>query len=155
MSSLGAQRVLLDTNVLLDAVDSTRPQSDEACRVLRHCNGGEAMALVCPMSLKDAYYVLSRRFGADTARRAVGHLMGLVVVAPIGPEDCDVSLRSDEPDFEDGLIRACAELNDVDFILTRDASAFDHSTVRAVDCQKYLEIVGADGAAARARAFGR
>ena len=80
--------------------------------------------------------------------------MGLVVIAPMGPEDCDVSLRSDEPDFEDGLVRACAELNGIDFILTRDAKAFDHSTVRAVNCAKYLEIFAARDDAARGAAFG-
>lgn len=45
-----------------------------------------------------------------------------------------------EPDFEDGLVRAAAELNDVDFILTRDARAFKRSRVRAVTCAEYLEI---------------
>lgn len=145
----------MDTNVLLDALDSRRPQSDEACQVLRHCNGGEATAYVCPMSLKDVYYVLAKAHGAETARRGVGFLMDLVVIAPMGSEDCDVSLRSDEPDFEDGLVRACAELNGIDFILTRDAKAFDHSTVRVVDCAKYLEIVAARDKAAREIAFAR
>lgn len=144
----------MDTNVLLDALDSRRPQSEEACRVLRHCNGGGATAYVCPMSLKDVYYVLAKAHGAEAARRGVGCLMGLVVIAPMGPEDCDVSLRSGEPDFEDGLVRACAELNGIDFILTRDAKAFDHSTVRAVNCAKYLEIFAARDEAARGAAFG-
>lgn len=44
------------------------------------------------------------------------------------------------PDFEDGLVRAVAELNDVDFTLTRDARAFRRSRVRAVTCAEYLEI---------------
>ena len=51
-------------------------------------------------------------------------------------------------------MRACAGLNGIDFILTRDAKAFDHSTVRAVDCAKYLEIVAARDEAARGAAFG-
>ena len=63
-------------------------------------------------------------------------------IAPLGPEECDRSLRSDEPDFEDGLIRACAELNGVDFILTRDTGAFRTSPVKALTCAEYLELVG-------------
>ena len=51
-----------------------------------------------------------------------------------------MSLESNEPDFEDGLIRACAELNDMDFIITRDEAAFRKSTVRAVDCAEFLSI---------------
>lgn len=52
------------------------------------------------------------------------------------------SAESDEPDFEDGLIRACAELNDISFILTRDSAAFRRSRVRAVSAKEYLEICG-------------
>ena len=68
--------------------------------------------------------------------------MGLVVVAPVGGEEADLALHAGEPDFEDGLVRACAELNDVDFIITRDAAAFRKSRVRSVSAAEYLEIVG-------------
>ena len=136
------RRLLFDTNVALDAVCRARPQSEEACRVLRLCNGGGDMGIVASGSLKDAYYVLTRQYGEPAAREAIEWLTGLLVVAPLGAEECDLSLRSDEPDFEDGLIRACAELNDVDFILTRDAAAFRASPVRAMTCAEYLEICG-------------
>ena len=52
------------------------------------------------------------------------------------------SAESDESDFEGGLIRACAELNDASFILTRDGAAFRRSRVRAVSAKEYLEICG-------------
>ena len=58
------------------------------------------------------------------------------------PEECELSLGCGEPDFEDGLIRACAELNDVDVILTRSADAFKRSKVRAMTCAEYLETFG-------------
>lgn len=97
--------------------------------------------MVAPMSLKDAYYVLGEQHGKEDARRLIRYLMDLVVVVLFGQEECVRSLNSNEPDFEDGLIRAGAELNDVDFILTRDTQAFQKSKVRAVSCVEYLEIV--------------
>ncbi len=137
-------RLLLDTNVLLDAVVAGRPESDEACRVLELCNGGGDMGFACALSLKDVYFVLERYYDEPRARRAVELLSHLVVVAPVGAEECDLSLRGNEPDFENGLVRACAELNDIDFILTRDASAFERSKVRSVTCAHYLDIVAAE-----------
>lgn len=137
-----AHRVLFDTNILLDAVCRERPESEEACRVLRRCNGGGDLGMTAAFSLKDAYYVLGRQYGERNARKALEWLMGLLVIAPMGAEECELSIHSNEPDFEDGLIRACAELNDVDFILTRDAAAFRVSTVRAVSCAEYLDICG-------------
>ena len=140
MRDFNSRRLLFDTNVLLDAVCRERPQSAEACEVLRRCNGGGDLGLVAAGSLKDAYYVLQRQYGEAQARRSVEWLRELLVIAPMGAEECELSLNSNEPDFEDGLVRACAELNDVDFILTRDAGAFRASRVRSMTCPEYLEI---------------
>ena len=38
-------------------------------------------------------------------------------------------------------MRACAELNDVDFIISRDKDAFAASTVRCVTAREYLTKV--------------
>lgn len=135
-------RVLFDTGVLLDMVVPGRPQAKEACRVLELCNGEGDFGFACALSFKDVYYVVQRRYGEPLARQAIERLCGLVSAIPVSWEECEMSLHGDEPDFEDGLVRACAELNDIDFILTRDAAAFAHSPVRSVTCAEYLEIVG-------------
>ena len=129
MRDFNSRRLLFDTGVLLDAVCKERPQSAEACEVLRRC-------------LKDAYYVLQRQYNEVQARRSVEWLRELLVIAPMGAEECELSLGCGESDFEDGLIRACAELNDVDVILTRDVDAFKRSKVRAMTCAEYLELFG-------------
>ena len=81
--------------------------------------------------------------GASTSprRKAVEWLTKLLAIGPIGAEECLDALGSNEPDFEDGLIRSCAELNDVDFIISRDKDAFAGSTVRCVTAREYLTKV--------------
>ena len=86
-------RLLLDTNILLDAVMRERPQSAEARQVLDRCNGWGDMGLVAAVSLKDLYYVLGKCWGEPTARECVEQLMGLVVVAPVGGERGRARLR--------------------------------------------------------------
>ncbi len=137
----GGNRLLIDTCVALDLLSAGRPQFQEANRVAELCNGGGDLGFITAGSIKDAFYVLCKICGNEMAREAVETLMGLFVVAPLAAEECDLSLRCNEPDFEDGLIRACAELNDIDFILTRDAAAFKGSKVRAMDCADYLKFV--------------
>lgn len=140
MSSYNARRLLFDTNVLLDAIDARRPQSREAQDVLLLCNSGEAMGLVTPGTLKDVYYILTKQFDEPHARRTVSVLIDMLVILPVEAECCVRAATSAEPDFEDGLLRAAAELNEIDFILTRDARAFRGSTIRSVTCAEYLEI---------------
>lgn len=150
------RRLFLDTNILLDAVCKERPECQEARRVLQRCNGGGDMAFAASVSFKDVYYVLTKRYGRNAALGALKYLMDLVIIAPISAEDCEMSYRSDEPDFEDGLVRACAELNDADFILTRDADAYKYSSVRSVTCSEYLHIAEARDENIRAKlAYGQ
>lgn len=142
--NFNARRVLFDTNILLDAIDERRPESQEACFALKQCSGGGDLGLVSSGSLKDVYYVLSKRFGEEKARKAVGLFLDLLVVAPVGEEECLLALKSNEPDFEDGQVRAAAELNDVSIILTRDAGAFGYSMVRTMTCAEYRDLILAE-----------
>lgn len=139
-----SRRLMFDTNILFDLLDEHRPECEEAWQVIVLCNGGGDMGMVSPMSLKDVYYTLGKAGPEKLARDSVRTLMGLLVIAPFGAEECDLALNSDEPDFEDGLIRACAELNDADAILTRDEAAFKGSRVPAMPCSEYLRRYGGD-----------
>ena len=134
-------RLLFDTTILLDAVTPSRPEQRETHRLLARCNGDGDMGIACGLSLKDVYYVMRKRFDEPTARKAVEWLTKLLVIGPISAEECLDALGSNETDFEDGLIRSCAELNDCDFIISRDKDAFAGSTVRCVTAREYLTRV--------------
>ena len=134
-------RLLFDTTILLDAVTPSRPEQRETHRLLARCNGDGDMGIACGLSLKDVYYVMRRRFDEPMARRAVEWLTKLLVIGPISAEECVEALGSNEPDFEDGLIRSCAELNNCDFIISRDKDAFAGSTVRCATAREYLTKV--------------
>lgn len=134
-------RLLLDTNILLDCVDPRRAFHGDALRLLAQCNGGGDMGLASSHSLKDVCYIMSKLYGEPSAREAVRALAGLVAIGPIGAEETLMALDSNEPDFEDGLVRAFAELNDVDFIVSRDQEAFRKSRVRKVSAAEYLDVV--------------
>ena len=133
-------RLMIDTNVLLDCVDPTRAFHADAMRLLRHCNGGGDMGLASSHSLKDVYYIMSKLYGEPSAREAVRLLADLVVIGPISAEETLLALDSNEPDFEDGLVRACAELNDADFIISRDEKAFRKAKIRRLAAAEYLAI---------------
>ena len=79
-------RILLDTNILLDAVSPNRPEQRETHRLLARCNGDGDVGIACALSLKDVYYVMRKRFDEPTARKAVGWLTKLLVVGPISAD---------------------------------------------------------------------
>ena len=134
-------RLMIDTNVLLDCVNPAREHHDDAMRLIARCNGGGDMGIASSHSLKDAYYIMSKLYDEPSAREAVRVLAELVVIGPIGAEETLLAADSNEPDFEDGLVRACAELNDADFIVSRDQEAFRKARIRKVTAAEYLDIV--------------
>ena len=138
-------RLFLDTNVLLDSMLRNRPGFAAARRLTQEAAAGTALCSVSASSLSDAYYV-SRRTLAEEQRRAwlAFFLDTCEVVAP-DAEACRQALASDEPDFEDGLVRALAERAGADYIISRDARAFERSSVPRVSAAEFLALAEAQG----------
>lgn len=137
-------RLLFDTNILLDLCNVNRvPFHQDALDLLTRCvHRGDAEMLVCVASFNDVYYVLRRHYGSEEqARRYVGELMELFDVRPLLPRHARRSLASDEPDFEDGLIRAVAEDSGVDTIVSRDRAAFAGSSIPRKTARECLEAM--------------
>ena len=113
------------------------PHFPEPERLISHLAGlltpGGTLTVAHGFSRKalDAHHAKTAR-SVSNGLLPVEALAGLVAIAPVGTEECYLSLQGNEPDFEDGLVRACAELNDADVILTRDAGAYKRSKVRAM-----------------------
>ncbi|MUH59802.1 type II toxin-antitoxin system VapC family toxin [Bifidobacterium canis] len=130
-------QVLLDTNVLLDFCDSARqPFHDDCLTLLRACVNNDVATLASVSSLNDAYYILAKRYGEPFAQQSVAGLLELFDVQPMLVSYANTAVDSNEPDFEDGLIRAMAEKLHCDVIVTRDAAAFRASQVPALTPQE-------------------
>lgn len=133
-------RLLFDTNVLIDYMIPSRPGHDAAKRLFALSEQHAIDACIFAGSLKDTYYMTARTLSERVSREYVRGFIEAFPVLPFGSFECRVAAYSDEPDFEDGLVRAAAETNKVDFIITRDAKAFQHSTVRSMSAETYLEL---------------
>lgn len=132
-------RLFLDTNVLLDMMIPSRPYSDEALAIAKMADSSEVRAYICAGSLKDVYYI-TRKYADDSAVRAIiKSFMMMFEIVSVDRSVCEEALVSDEPDFEDGIVRAAAEMVRADIILTRDKSAFAASWIPSMQPVEYLE----------------
>jgi predicted nucleic acid-binding protein len=121
-------KAVIDTNVLIDFLDSGRPEHQTAVDLLAALIDSGADVCLPASALTDVYDVVRRTAGDLTARRAVATLVETVTVLTVDAEICRTALASDEPDFEDGVVRACAESIGAHWLVTRDQAAFAHST---------------------------
>ena len=135
-------QLLLDTNVLIDYMIPDRPEHGLAEKLVASLAAGQDSGFVCAGTLKDCYYICGKYIGEGPCRELIRQFLVMFDVLALGPDECLTAAYSDEPDFEDGLIRAVAEGNDMDFIITRDAKAFQRSTVKSLAAGEYLSLFG-------------
>jgi predicted nucleic acid-binding protein len=133
-------KLLLDTNILLDAAMSERPDWAYAVMLLQEFAYGRAEGFVAATSLKDVYYVLTKYSNEKEARKYILDAMELLNVISVDAATCQLAARSNEPDFEDGIVRACAENAQVDIIISRDEAAFKKSKVRRLSAKEYVDL---------------
>lgn len=131
-------KVFLDTNFLLDCVLPGRPEHAAAQAVKGLVDVGLVEGVVSACSLKDAYYILSKQAGEVRARETVRDCLKSYSIEPLDQDACFTSAYSDEPDFEDGCIRAMAERIGVDFIITRDRDAFVRSIIKTFSPAEFI-----------------
>lgn len=131
-------RAFLDTNFLLDCALPGRPEHAAAQTIKGLVDVGLIEGVVSACSLKDAYYILTKQAGEARGREVVRDCLKSYSVESLDQEACFASAYSDEPDFEDGCIRAMAERAGVDFIITRDRAAFVRSTIKTFSPAEFI-----------------
>lgn len=131
-------RLLLDTNTLLDIAVSHRPGANAAQTLFDAVADNRTVGYVFPGSLKDFYYITRRDLDEDTCRAWIALFLATFLLARFDRKTCEEALTSNEPDFEDGLIRAAAEHEGCTHVITRDADAFVRSTVTSMTPEEYV-----------------
>lgn len=119
--------VMLDNNVLIDALANREPFCKEAQEILRLVAQEELCGFFSVNSATDIYYILRKVSGADQARKAVAQLLRILFAVSVTSEDCTNALATNIDDFEDALLAVCAEKMQADCIVSRDVE-FQHAS---------------------------
>lgn len=135
-----SRKVLIDTNTLIDIAQPDRPDHAVGFLLLDEYAKGELEICVVSSSLKDAYNILRDCSTEANARRYISQAIDVFTVLALDERICKVAAHSDEPDFENGIIRVCAELAGVDFIISRNTRAFARSPIKRLTVQEYLDL---------------
>jgi predicted nucleic acid-binding protein len=135
------ETVLLDTNVLIDAILSRSPWGVEAALVLTTIERGDLRGAVSVHALATLDYFARKELGGPGAQDAIAKLVSFVEVAPIGSADVQFALSLSIGDFEDALHIAAAHSARADAIITHDASGFRQSPIPALSPGALLAVL--------------
>lgn len=112
--------VLLDTNVVIDVLAKRYPFFPEAATIFELDATGDIKIYLTANSLTDIFYLLQKLIGEAKTRENISKLLKLFQILPVDGLDCKVAIKSENPDFEDALIEACAQRSKMDYIVSRD-----------------------------------
>jgi predicted nucleic acid-binding protein len=114
-------KVLLNTNVIMDALQERQPFDVEAKEILQRGQAKEIDILFTANAASDIFYLYRKARGIKSARTAIGFLLDTYGVIDVTHGDCINALKTPLEDFEDALVVACAKKAKADHIVTRDS----------------------------------
>lgn len=132
--------VLIDTNVILDAMLSRSPFAEAAQKLFIMAAEEEINAYVTASSITDIYYLLHRHLhDNERCRQEIFKLIKIFGILDVTGSDCEKALEFPIADYEDALLAACAKRGKMECIITRNVKDFGGSPVRAVLPDDFLK----------------
>lgn len=132
-------KVLIDTNVILDAVISRTPHHVFAEKLFLLIAEDKLNAFITASSVTDIYYLLHKHLHNENQEKQVLlKLFNLFEVLDVTGSDCEKALRMPMSDYEDALLAACAKRRKLDLIITRNLKDFAESPVKAIAPADFL-----------------
>ena len=134
-------RILVDTNVLLDYLLTRDPFYEDAKRIVGACVDGKVKGCIAAHSISNMFYILRKNYGAKERREVLANLCFIFDVEGIDKAKILSGLQNEEfSDFEDCLQMECAKAYNAEYIVTRNVDDYELSDVKAILHKDYLEL---------------
>ena len=132
--------ILIDTNVVLDAMLSRSPFAETAQKLFIMAAEEKINAHVTASSITDIYYLLHKHLhDKKRCRQEIFKIIKLFSILSVAGSDCEKALDLPLADYEDALLAECAKRSKMECIITRNVKDFEGSPVRAVLPGDFLE----------------
>ena len=135
-------KVIIDTNVILDAIFSRPAYKDAAEKIFILSVTDKIDAFITANSVTDIFYLAHRELHDNEAsREIIRKLFGVFGIADITSNDCIAALDYAMNDYEDALLAACAKRNHADYVVTKNLSDYINSPVTAISPEDFIKLI--------------
>jgi len=134
-------RVLIDTDVLMDFFIDRKPFSDFASGILSLCEANIIIGYITPVMCSNTYYLLRQLARHEKVIAKLSQLLSIIDVLAMDKDVVLKALNSDFKDFEDALQNfAALKSGKINIILTRNVKDYNKSDLAVMTPQNYLEV---------------
>jgi predicted nucleic acid-binding protein len=133
-------RVLLDTNIIIDAVALRQPFCENAVKILHLFAKKQIECSITASTATDIYYI-SSSYRKDKALFQELHDLFLDLdIITVTKEDCLEAFDTGMDDYEDSLLSLCAGKWGANYIITRNIKDFTNSRIPAILPGDFLKL---------------
>ena len=133
-------RVLIDTCVIIDALQNREPFSQKAQEIFLLAANRRIDAFITAKSVTDIYYLIHRTTHSDKdTRNVLSRLFVLFNLADTAGTDCKYALSSDVSDYEDAVMIETASRTQMDAIVTRNTKDYSKSAVPVLTPEELIQ----------------
>lgn len=137
-------QVLIDTNVVLDVLQSRARFVQDAVKILK-LPEDSVQKYVSASAITDIYYI-ARQEIKDKSQviSLLKTLLQVIHVADVSENNILTALNSDWTDFEDCVQNAVAESHNYDAVITRNKNDYKKSNLKIMSPAEFLEEIEKD-----------
>jgi predicted nucleic acid-binding protein len=126
-------KLLIDTNIILDALMAREPWAASARTILLAVAEEKIEGCITASAFTDLYYLLRKHLhDKEKTRQALLGLLASVTVLNVNGTDCEKAFELPMNDYEDALLAYCGKRHRADCIVTRNPKHFEASPVKAL-----------------------
>lgn len=135
-------KILVDTNIIIDALTSREPFRDDAEQIFMFAANRIEDMYITANSATDIYYLVRKHLhSTEQAKSVMSKLYELFYILDVTASDCKEALLTEMGDYEDAVISCCVTRNHMDYIVTRNIKDYEKSKVQAVLPEVFLNII--------------
>ena len=134
-------KILIDTDVILDFFFDRKPFSDDATKLLMLCEKKIVSGFVTPVIVSNLYYLLRKTAKHEKVIENLKMLINIIDISKIDKATILEALKSEFKDFEDALQNFSAQYDkEIKVIVTRNVKDFKESRLSVMTPETYLRI---------------
>lgn len=135
-------KVLIDTNVIIDALTSREPWNESAETIFIMAANHMMDMYITASSATDIYYLVRKYLHcAAQAKQVMEKLYSLVGILTVSGAECIDALASSVSDYEDAIVERVSVKADIDYILTRNVKDYQKGMVKAISPDNFIVLM--------------
>lgn len=135
-------KVLIDTNVIIDALTSREPWTESAETIFIMAANYMMDMYITASSATDIYYLVRKYLhSADQAKQVMEKLYSLVGILTVSSAECIDALASSISDYEDAVVERVSVKADMDYIITRNVKDYQQGMMKTISPDDFIVLM--------------